>query len=174
MRLLLRGRFARALLAGVLALSAAAPAFADPPHRGGDGRYERHERYDRDYRGDWRRGPPPHWRKYDHDRWRGDYGWRSGPDYRYDRSEQWAYRDGYRDGYRNDNRRSRWYAGAYLPEWRRYSAWHDYNRYRLPPPQRGHYYVDCDGEILLVAAATGLIVWALTQDNDRDGYRRGY
>ena len=40
----------------------------------------------------------------------------------------------------------------------------DYHRYRLPPPRYGqHYYRDNDtGEILLIAAATGLVLWALT------------
>ena len=40
----------------------------------------------------------------------------------------------------------------------------DYHRYRLPPPRYGqHYYRDHDtGEILLIAAATGLVLWALT------------
>jgi Ni/Co efflux regulator RcnB len=38
----------------------------------------------------------------------------------------------------------------------------DYRRYRLAPPRRGEYYARTDtGDILLVAAATGLIIWAL-------------
>jgi Ni/Co efflux regulator RcnB len=39
----------------------------------------------------------------------------------------------------------------------------DYDRYHLSPPRRGHYYARTEaGELLLIAAATGLVVWALT------------
>lgn len=40
----------------------------------------------------------------------------------------------------------------------------EHHRYRLPPPRYGqHYYRDHrTGEIILVATATGLILWALT------------
>jgi Ni/Co efflux regulator RcnB len=138
------------LLAGVLAFGAIAPAaFADPPRR--------HD--NRDNRGgDWNN--------------RGDY------------------RDGRRDDRRDDRRDNRrdhrndrgWYdARGDHHDWRRgdrfdrrvqtryvvvndYRSYRDYNGYRLNPPRRGEYYVrdDNTGEILLIAAATGLVLWALS------------
>ncbi|HEX5006729.1 MAG TPA: hypothetical protein VFV70_06420, partial [Hyphomonadaceae bacterium] len=46
-------RITSALLAGVLALGAAAPAFADPPRRHHDREWDRHDRHDRrEYRDD--------------------------------------------------------------------------------------------------------------------------
>lgn len=166
-------RIAHSLAAGFVALLAAAPAFADPPH----GRHDRDNRswsrHDdrRDHRRDWghdRRDDRRDWRDDRHDDrhdWRDDR-----------RDERYAYRDGYWDGYRanryNDWRHAwprgrydyapRWHRGGYIPRHGSYVVIHDYHRYRLPPPHRGHHYVDVDGEILLVAAATGLIVWALT------------
>lgn len=162
-------KIAYSLLAGMLALTAAAPAFADPP--GG--------RHDRDNRG-WSRHDDR--RDYRHDRrddrrdWRDDrrddrHDWRDDR-----RDERHAYREGWRDGYRYDQRNDwrhawprgrydyapRWHRGGYIPRSSHYVVVHDYHRYRLPPPRYGHHYVDIDGEILLVAAATGLIVWALT------------
>jgi Ni/Co efflux regulator RcnB len=152
------------LIAGVLAATAAAPAFADPPHR--YDRYDRYERYDRGW-GDGRwedrrwRDDDDHW---DDRRWRHDRG-----DWRDDRR---AYERGYRDGVRHERRNDwrqgyyyhapRWRIGDYYPRHSRYVVVHDYHRYHLPPPRRGHHYIESDGEILLVAAATGLIVWALT------------
>ena len=52
----------------------------------------------------------------------------------------------------------------YRPSYSNYVVVNDYHRYRLPPPRYGqHYYRDNDtGEILLIAAATGLVLWALT------------
>jgi len=133
---------ASSLLAGLLAVTAVAPAFADDDHR----------RRTHDRRDDHRR----HWDDRD-------------------------YRHGYRDGYRHerrDDRRDRrgWYDDRgghhYWSRGDRFDRRHhtsyvvvnDYYRYRLPPPRHGHdYYRDHDtGEVLLIAAATGLVLWALT------------
>ncbi len=74
----------------------------------------------------------------------------------YDRLED-AYAAGYRDG-RNDG----WRVGGYLPSRMDYVVIRDYERYRLPPPRRGHYYARVNNEILLIEAATQLIAQALT------------
>ncbi|MEQ1609713.1 MAG: RcnB family protein [Hyphomonadaceae bacterium] len=136
---------ASSLMAGLIAFSSVAPAFADPPRRGHDDRGRGHDR-------DWN-----------------------------DRD----YRDGYRDARRDDRRQDRrdyrsrgrgWYdSRGDHHDWRRgdrfddrrhtgYVVFNDYHRYRLPPPRRGEYYYrdDRTGEILLIAAATGLVLWALT------------
>ena len=139
---------ASSLIAGVLALGAVAPAaFADPPRR--------HDNRDRDW----------------NDRGR-DRDWNDRNDRRDDR------RDNRRD-HRND--RGWWDARGNHHDWRRgdrfdrrqhtryvvvndYRNYRDYNGYRLNAPRRGEYYVrdDNTGEILLIAAATGLVLWALT------------
>jgi Ni/Co efflux regulator RcnB len=137
---------ASSLIAGVLALGAVAPAaFADPPRR--------HDNRDRD------------WNDRD-------------------------YRDGYKDARRDDRRDDRrdhrndrgwWDARGNHHDWRRgdrfdrrvqtryvvvndYRNYRDPRGYRLNPPRRGEYYVrdDNTGEILLIAAATGLVLWALS------------
>jgi Ni/Co efflux regulator RcnB len=130
---------ASSLLAGLIAVSAVAPAFADDHGRG-------------------------HGRKH------------------YNNGRDWNdrdYRDGYRDSRRDDRRDDRrrgwsddrgyhnWGRGdyfSYRPRHSNFIVVNDYDRYRLPPPRHGQYYYrDHDtGEILLVAAATGLILWALT------------
>ena len=159
------------LIAGALAFSLAAPALADPPRHSNGRGYERG--HDRDYR-DNRRGDD---RRYNNRR--GDN--RQFNNRRDDR------RDHYRGNQRYDQRRYTsyryappvyvapryappayyaprrhvWRPGGYLPRNTRYHVVNDYHRYRLAPPRRGHYYADVDGDILLVAAATGLIVWAL-------------
>lgn len=140
------------LLAGLIAFSSVAPAFADQRGRGNGRGHDRHDdRRDRDRR-DWN-----------------------------DRD----YRDGYRDGRRDDRRwdnNNRRYNGYwennYRRDWRKgdnfwnhrhrsshYVVVNDYHSYRLPPPRYGQrYYRDSDtGEILLIAAATGLVLWALTR-----------
>lgn len=140
---------ASTLMAGLIAASAVAPAFADPP-RGRHDRGRGHDRdwNDRDYRDgykDGRRDDRRYDRRYERrdDRW-GGRGW-------YDsRGEHrsWARGDYFR----------------YRPSYSNYVVVNDYHRYRLPPPRYGqHYYRDNDtGEILLIAAATGLVLWALT------------
>lgn len=136
------------LLAGLIAFSSVAPAFADQRGRGHGRGHDRHDdRRDRDRR---------------------DRDWN-------DRD----YRDGYRDGRRYDNnyRRDGYWENNYRRDWRKgdnfwnhrhrdnhYVVVNDYHNYRLPPPRYGQrYYRDNDtGEILLIAAATGLVLWALT------------
>lgn len=90
-----------------------------------------------------------------------------------DRDHRRDYRDDRRDDRRWDDRRDhrRWHRGDRFDRRVNYNyiVVRDYNRYRdyygrrLPPPGRGHYYVrdDRTGDILLIAAATGLILWAL-------------
>ena len=91
-----------------------------------------------------------------------------GSEHRYERSERDAYRDGREDGRRADERRDyrdwnhrQWYRGDRFDRRVHYVVVNDYYRYHLRPPPRGHYYYRTDaGQILLVAAATGLIVSA--------------
>lgn len=127
---------ASSLLAGLIAVSAVAPAFADQRgrgHKNGNG-----------------------------------HGYNNGRDYRDGRRD-------YRDDRRNDHHRGwsdnrgyhSWSRGdyfSYRPRHSNFIVVNDYNRYRLPPPRYGEYYYrdNNTGEILLVAAATGLILWALT------------
>jgi len=89
-----------------------------------------------------------------------------------DRDHRRDYRDDRRDDRRWDDRRDhrRWYKGdrfdrrdtryVYVRDYRDYR---DYRGYRLRAPRYGEYYVrdDRTGEILLIAAATGLVLWAL-------------
>ena len=124
------------LMAGVLAFGAVAPAaFADPP------RYNHSRDWnDRDYRND--RGR--HDNRRDRDRYNGR-GW-------YD------YRGSHHDWRRGDRFDRRYYTS--------YRVVNDYRYYRLAPPRRGEYYYrdDRTGEILLIAAATGLVLWALNNN----------
>ena len=143
---------AASVLAGVIALSAAAPAFAEPQRYGYDRRDDRRDwRDDRgDDRRDWRDD-----RRHDRRDWRDDRRdarWDNRRDYnrwsnhRWSRGDRWDRRD------------------------TRYIVINDYHRYRdryghnLRHPGRGHYYVrdHRTGDILLVAAATGLVLWALS------------
>ncbi len=161
------------LIAGALAFSLAAPALADPPRHANARGYDRG--HDRDYRDNRRRDD----RRYES---------RKGDHRRYDKQRRYSdNRDHHRDKrWRDDRRytnyryappvyvaprytppayyaprRHAWRPGGYLPHNTRYHVINDYRRYRLAPPRHGHYYADVDGDILLVAAATGLIVWAL-------------
>jgi len=85
---------------------------------------------------------PPRYR--DHDRGR------------YDRSDRYDRHD----DRRYDNHR-RWSRGDRF-DGRNYVVVRDYRGYRLPPPRRGEYYARTNtGDILLIAAATGLVLWAL-------------
>ncbi len=134
---------ASSLAAGLIAITAVAPAFADD--RRGHGRdHDRgrdRDRNDRDYR----------------------HGYRDG--YRDDRRDDRRHRGGWDDGRGNHHN---WRKGHYYssrPHHSNFVVVRDYNRYRLPPPRHGqHYYRDSNtGEILLIAAATGLVLWALAQ-----------
>ncbi len=136
---------ASSLMAGLIAFSAVAPAFAQRGH-------DRHDRgrdrgwNDRDYRDGYR------------DARRDDRRW----DRRDDRRDRYNGRGWY------DDRGSHhyWSKGHYFDRHRHtsYVVVNDYRGYRLPPPRRGEYYYRDrnSGDILLVAAATGLVLWALT------------
>lgn len=137
---------ATSLAAGLIAFSAVAPAFADQRGRGhGDRRGHDRDWNDRDYRDGYRDG-------------RRD-------DRRYDRRDD---RRHHRGWYDSRGAHHHWKRGDYFSYRPRHSSYvvvHDYNRYRLPPPRHGQYYYrdSNTGEILLIAAATGLVLWALTQ-----------
>lgn len=93
-------------------------------------------------------------------------------------------RDGRPDQYdRYDNRRghgayrgqSRWRQGEVYPYYReRAYVIDDYRAYRLPPPQRGYrYYRSDDGDVVMVAIASGLIgaiIGGALNNNDHDRY----
>ena len=81
--------------------------------------------------------------------WYDDHYWRA------DR----AYDQGYRDGRRD----ARWEIGRPLPRDIHYVVIRDYDRYHLHRPPPGHYYVDVDGRVLLIAAATSIVLDALTR-----------
>jgi Ni/Co efflux regulator RcnB len=76
------------------------------------------------------------------------------------RAEDRAYDQGYREGRRD----AQWEIGRPLPRDMRYVVIRDYDRYHLRAPPRGYYYADVDGRILLIAAATSIIVDALTRN----------
>lgn len=143
---------ASSLMAGLIAFSSVAPAFADQRGRGHNDRGRDHDRgrdrdwNDRDYRDGYRDSRRDDRR---HDRW----------DDRRDRRGYWDARGQHRDWRRGDN----FWNGRHRDS--HYVIVHDYRNHRLPPPRYGErYYRDNDtGEILLIAAATGLVLWALTQ-----------
>ena len=140
---------ASSLLAGLIAVSAVAPAFADQRGRG----HGKHDDRGRDHR-DWN----------DRD-YRDGYRDARRDDRRYDRRhDDNRYRGGWYDG-RGDHHY--WGRGDYFryrPHHSNFVVINDYHRYRLPPPRYGQYYYrDNDtGDILLIAAATGLVLWALS------------
>lgn len=105
----------------------------------------------RDDRRDWRNDRRDDYRhrysRHDDRRWSG-YHWR--PEYRY-RAPRYVYPSGYRA--------YRWQVGHRLPPayyGRPYYV--DYRHYRLPPPPYGYHWVRVDRDVVLVAAATGLIL----------------
>ena len=77
-----------------------------------------------------------------------------------DRGERRAYEQGYRDAQRDAWRRGDYLRGDDV----RYVVIReaDYDRYDLRPPPRGHYYAEIDGQVLLVQAATQLILQAMS------------
>jgi Ni/Co efflux regulator RcnB len=79
-------------------------------------------------------------------------------DDRYWREDR-AYDQGYRDGRRD----ARWEIGRPLPRGVDYIVIRDYSRYHLRPPPPGHYYAEVDGRVLLIAAATSIVLDALTR-----------
>jgi len=54
----------------------------------------------------------------------------------------------------------RWHAGEHLPRHYYTNTYYitDYHRYGLPPPRHGHAWVRVDGDAVLVAITTGVIV----------------
>jgi Ni/Co efflux regulator RcnB len=133
---------ASSLMAGLIAATAVAPAFADQRGRGHDRRDDR-----RDDRREWRddrRDDRRDWRDDRRDDRRHHRGWYDSRGSRHD----WGRGDYFR----------------YRPQHSNFVVVNDYHRYRLPAPRYGqHYYRDNNtGEILLIAAATGLVLWALT------------
>lgn len=160
---------ASTFMAGLILLSPAGQAYADPPH----GRYERGRDHDRSWSGREDRGGYRDDRRYDRrrERWddRRDHDWDDRWDDRWDNrwdnrwSDPWGGRGWYdARGFHHDWRPGDYF--RYRPGSSAYVVITDYHRYRLPPPRYGeHYYRDAaTGEILLIAAATGLILWALT------------
>jgi len=139
---------ASSLLAGLIAFSAVAPAFADQRGHGRNDRGRGHDRdwNDRDYRDGYR------------DARRDD----RKSDRRDDRRDRYNGR-----GWYDDRGSHHYWSRGHHFEPRRYTNYvvvNDYRGYRLPPPRRGEYYYrdNNSGDILLVAAATGLVLWALT------------
>jgi len=92
--------------------------------------------------------PPGHAKK-------GECGWRDNS-----RDERRAYEQGYRDAQRDAWRRGEYLRGDDV----RYVVIRetDYGRYNLHAPPRGQYYAQVDGQILLVQAATQLILQAMS------------
>lgn len=117
-----------AALAASTALSGVLPA-AVASAQPGHGRYER-DRHDNGRHNGW-----------DHDR-RGEHRWRYyGGRYGY---------NGYDGRWRTGQRYAHWRDRGYVIE--------DYRAYNLPPPRRGYrYYRDDNGDIIMVAIATGII-----------------
>lgn len=141
---------ASSLMAGLIAVTAVAPAFADQRGRGYDRGRDR-DWNDRDYRNGYKDGRRDEWRD----------------DRRDHRRDRWDDRRERRGWYDSRGRHHNWQRGHYFhqrPHYSNYVVINDYHRYRLPPPRHGQYYYrDHDtGEILLIAAATGLVLWALT------------
>lgn len=84
------------------------------------------------------------------------------------RPDQWDRRDNRRDHYRWKSYGGRYGYNGYRGRWRegqRFTYWNnsryyvnDWRAYDLPPPRRGYrYYRDDNGDIIMVAIATGVI-----------------
>ncbi|MDT8344931.1 MAG: RcnB family protein [Thermohalobaculum sp.] len=84
-------------------------------------------------------------------------------EYRADRRDgRHADREGYRDGGRDYRYRNRWgYRPGYHVPRERYVVIHDYGYHGYRRPPYGHGYVRIDGDVFLVALATGLIISAI-------------
>jgi Ni/Co efflux regulator RcnB len=87
-------------------------------------------------------------------RWFDDRYWRA-----YDVSDL-AYEEGFRDG----QRVVRWEIGRALPLEVRYVVINDYDSYHLSQPPAGHYYAKIGDRVLLVNAATQLVLDALIRN----------
>jgi Ni/Co efflux regulator RcnB len=126
--------FKTLVAAAFVASIGAGAAFADPPHC-----------------------PPGQAKKGNCVLWYDDGYWR---DYR---DEQRAYDEGFRDGRREGRLQARWEIGHRLPDDVDYVVVRDYDRYHLRAPPRGHYYAEVDGRILLIQAATQMVLDALSR-----------
>ncbi|WP_372706590.1 RcnB family protein [Brevundimonas sp.] len=153
-------RFTKAAVVGLALTTTAAPLPAEARSRE-DRQARRNDSQDyragrRDDRQDFRRE-----QRRDHnnrDWWRGRDDFR---DYRGARNGYWyAPSYGY---YRVEPRFQdfRWQRGGYLPHGYRSYSVRDPHAYNLRPAPRGYRYVHAGGDIVLIAAATGLIVGVL-------------
>jgi len=145
--------FAAAVTVSML-LGTAATAYADNDRGRHERHYNDHGKDRRDHHRDHRRD----WDRHDHDR-------------RYDRRD--AYRAGYWHGRVDQRRYDRgryipprgyyvrsWRHGDHLPRSyyeRRYIV-HDYGRYHLHAPPRGHHWVRVNNDVVLAAITSGLVV----------------
>ncbi|MDH3669335.1 MAG: RcnB family protein [Paracoccaceae bacterium] len=57
--------------------------------------------------------------------------------------------------------RKKYQVGQRLPDYVRYRTIYDYERYELAPPPQGHFYGYVDEDIVLIRAATRLVVDAV-------------
>jgi len=145
------------ILAGLIALGATAPAFADP-QRGNNNRYERDYRDNDRNRG----GRDRDW----NDRRDNDKNWNNnrGRNDRYNGRGWYDSRGNHRDWRKGDRfDRNSYNRFVVVNDYRNYR---DHRGYRLQQPRYGErYYRNNDtGEILLIAAATGLVLWALSNN----------
>ena len=123
------------ILTTALALTIAASAGAAVAQPYGDHhRAKAEQRYDRDVR--------KAERKYDRNVRKAERHYRAAA---YHRPPGYAYRH--------------WNRGDRLPPAYRAERYriHNYSAYRLPPPPRGYYYTRVDNDVVLTAAATGII-----------------
>jgi len=155
-------RLTKAAVVAVALSTAAVPMLAEAQSHRNDRREWRQDRRNdhRDWRPDRRDDRRP-------DRWdRGNPNWwRGRPEFRGYNGPRNGY--GYAPGYgyyRIEPRYSgyRWRTGGYLPPAYRQYYVNDYRYYGLRPPPRGYRYVYAGGDILLIAAATGLIASVLS------------
>ena len=116
-----------------LTIAASAGAAVAQPHRDHH-RAKAEQRYDRDVR--------KAERKYDRNVRKAERHYRAAA---YHRPPGYAYRH--------------WNRGDRLPPSYRADRYriHNYSAYRLPPPPRGYYYTRVDNDVVLTAAATGII-----------------
>jgi Ni/Co efflux regulator RcnB len=164
-------RFMKAAVVGLMLVTSAAPISAQAQSRGHSREYRQDHR---DGQREYRRDRNDDRRGYGADRWNGRRYYSDGPGYRggyYGRAGFHDYR-GARYGY--------WYAPSYgyYPVEPRYYGYHWRRGGYLPPAYRGYYvhdpyayglayppygyrYVYADGDIVLIALATGLIASVL-------------
>jgi Ni/Co efflux regulator RcnB len=161
-----RIKFAATLLAGLLAAST--PAFAEKPDWAGGGKNGKHDKHDK--RNDDRRDD-----RYD-DRYDDRRGGTS-IDFRFSDSDRRMLSDYYggqaraghcppglakkNNGCMPPGQAKKWRKGYPLPGDVRYYELSRDILVRLPPPPRGHRYVQVAGDVLLIAIGTSLVVDAV-------------